>query len=105
MAALAMLIWVKVILAIESNRTVGPMLKMIIVMTKDLATFIVLWSAILIFFLCVGQLVFVDVETFQSIETTLDFLINAALGNFDVELFEQPYRTICVIDFKHIDEK
>jgi hypothetical protein len=67
MAALAMLIWVKVILAIESNRTVGPMLKMITVMTKDLATFIVLWSVILIFFLCVGQLVFVDIETFQSI--------------------------------------
>lgn len=54
MSALAILIWFKVILAIESNRTVGPMLKMIIVMTKDLVTFIVLWSVILIFFLCVG---------------------------------------------------
>jgi len=57
-------------------------------MTVDMLTFMVLWSIILVFFMCIGMLIFIDLETFQSLKSTLIFLFQAALGSFDVTLFE-----------------
>jgi hypothetical protein len=61
MGLVAALIWAKAILMTEYTRTFGPILKILIVMTKKMLTFLVLWGIILIFFLCIGMLLFPDV--------------------------------------------
>ena len=61
MGLVAALIWAKAIFMTEYTRTFGPILKILIVMTKKMLTFLVLWSIILIFFLCIGMLLFPDV--------------------------------------------
>jgi hypothetical protein len=58
----------------EYTRMFGPLIKMIEVMIKDMLTFMILWCLILVFFLCVGILIFVDTPEFLTFQSSLVFL-------------------------------
>ena len=63
-AFVALLIWTKTILIFEYTKTFGPLIKMITVMVIDMLTFLLLWGIIVVFFLCIGVLFFIDTPEF-----------------------------------------
>ena len=50
----------------------------------------------LVFFLCVGMLIFYNTAQFKSIEKALIYLISAALGQSDSSIFADPILKTCV---------
>ena len=64
MGTIAALIWIKVFFALESTKVFGPTIKIIQIMTIDLIQFLGLWVMILIFYTCVGMLIFYEVKNF-----------------------------------------
>ena len=50
----------------------------------------------LVFFLCVGMLIFYNTAQFKSIEKALIYLISAALGQSDSSIFADPTLVTCV---------
>ena len=67
------------------------MIKIIVKMTKDIMIFMVLWTINLVFFICVGMLLFAEIETFRSFWDTFIKLFDSALGNFDFELWDDTH--------------
>ncbi len=86
---IAALVWGRTILTFEYTRTFGPIIKIIMVMVKDMITFLVIWIFVLVFFLCVGMLVFVDVEEFKTPSSAFIYLAQAALGSYDTTIFQR----------------
>lgn len=78
-------------MSLENTSKFGPLIKMILVMIKEVLSFMALWSVILIFFLCIGMLVFVDINEFKTVKSALVYLGMAALGNFDTTTFSQTW--------------
>ena len=50
--------WLKVLFMLRLTRTFGPMIKIIISMIKDIASFCIIWGVQLFFFTCIGVLMF-----------------------------------------------
>jgi len=50
MATIAGIIWARAFLSFENSKSLGPLIKIVIVMTVNLAKFLVLWTMILAFF-------------------------------------------------------
>lgn len=104
LAVIVALYWMKCILLFRVTKTFGPMLKIIQLMTKDLAQFLIIWTLIMIIFTSIAQLVFGDLtaETkvtingtektrgefnFVNFDNFLDVAImffESALGNWDL---------------------
>jgi len=53
-------------MTLENTSTFGPLIKMVLVMIKEVLSFMVLWSVILVFFLCIGMLIFIDIKEFKT---------------------------------------
>lgn len=64
------------------------MVKILKVMTLNLLMFMLLWLMILVFYLCVGMLIFYGVKEFKSIESSFVYLVSSALGNWDAEIWK-----------------
>lgn len=75
-------------MSLENTSTFGPLIKMVLVMIKEVLSFMVLWSVILVFFLCIGMLIFIDIPEFKTVLDALVYLGKAALGNFDTTTFK-----------------
>lgn len=108
LAVVVAIYWLKCIMLFRVTKTFGPMLKIIHLMTIDLAQFIVIWTLILIIFTSIAQLVFgdlkgdtmvtIDNETkmrsefdFVSFDNFLDVSImffESALGNWNLDQYE-----------------
>ena len=84
---LAGIIWLKAILQMQNTQTIGPMLKILTVMTVNLFMFLILWGMILVLFMCVGMLIFSELKTFSTIPNTMSFLIFSSLGEWDLDAF------------------
>jgi len=68
-------------------------------MVKDMLTFLVIWIFVLIFFLCVGMLIFIDTTEFKTFKSAFLYLAQAAIGSYDTTIFERIYQTIpCLCD-------
>lgn len=63
---------------------------MIVTMTKQMLVFCIVWLIIIIFFAITGQLVFYELVNFTDLTTTFTFLIEAALGGWDLSIFLNP---------------
>jgi len=68
---------------------------MIITMTKQMLVFTIVWAIIIILFAAVGQLVFYELEAFSNLTTTFTYLIEAALGGWDISIFLSPRNYVC----------
>jgi hypothetical protein len=58
------LFWLKIFFLMRLTRTFGPMIKIIMSMVTDLATFAVIWSIQLFLFACVGVLLFGELKEY-----------------------------------------
>ena len=58
LAAIAGCFWFRLLLVLKLTKTFGPMIKIVIVMLKELAIFVILWVIQLFIFTCIGILVF-----------------------------------------------
>lgn len=86
----AALIILKIIMMFQFTTTFGPILKMIITMSKQMMVFTIVWLFIIILFVCTGQLVFYELEDFKNLTTSFTYLIQAALGGWDISIFLKP---------------
>jgi len=57
--------------------------------------FTIVWAIIIILFAAVGQLVFYELEAFSNLTTTFTYLIEAALGGWDISIFLNPRKYVC----------
>jgi hypothetical protein len=67
-------------------------------MTESLLQFLILWSLILLFFTCVGMLLFYEVDFFKEITGAFEYLIYSALGSWDIGIFQQAVSIRNIID-------
>jgi hypothetical protein len=74
------------------------MIKILTVMALNLMMFLALWAMILILFMCVGMLLFSELKYFKTIDSTLSFLVYAAIGAWDLTVFTEKTYTTCIIE-------
>jgi hypothetical protein len=89
------LIILKIIMMFQYTTQFGPILKMIITMSKQMAMFTIVWLFIIILFVCVGQLVFYELADFKNLTTSFTYLIQGALGAWDINVFLLPRKYSC----------
>ena len=65
--------------------TFGPLIVIMVQMTKDLSIFFVLLAIELIAFSCVGILSFGSLEEYESLYTTLVMFFTSAMGDWDFD--------------------
>ena len=88
----------------EYTKSFGPLIKMITVMFLDMLNFFLLWGIIMIFFLCIGMLLFIDTNEFKTFQNALVFLAEAAIGGFDTSVFSKPMKyPYCICDGTCVD--
>jgi hypothetical protein len=80
----------KVITLFQFTETFGAIIKMLTTMTKQLVLFTVVWGMVIILFTCVGKLLFYTMVDFEDLVTSLTFLMQSALGNWDLTNFIEP---------------
>ena len=86
LALTALNIWVKFLLRMKITKQFGPMFKVIIKMTIDLAEFMILWILVMMTFTCVSCLIFNQVE-YMTFAQAFIFYFEASLGSWDVKKF------------------
>lgn len=77
-------LWLRVILSLKLTRFMGPLIKMIQLMIKDIMIFLVLFVCDLLVFATIGNLLFVSVHQYETLEEALKTLFASALGGFDM---------------------
>jgi hypothetical protein len=76
-------IWIKSISFLALSETLGPLIITIKSMMKDIVLFLSLYCSILVFFICIGNLMFFDLDDFSSgYWETAVYLYSASLGSF-----------------------
>jgi hypothetical protein len=83
------LLWMKVYLLMRLTSVVGPLIKTIFAMVHDIVMFFTLFTVVLVFFTCIGRLLFSDVDGFShGFFRGFIYLFECALGNFAFSDFE-----------------
>jgi hypothetical protein len=78
-------LWLRIILMFRLTRFLGPLIKMIQSMIFDISVFIVLYSAQMIVFASIGNLLFTDVDEYGDFYSAIKTLFLASLGSFDFD--------------------
>lgn len=87
-AALTGIQFTRIIFALQMSRVFGPMVKILGNMLIDLLIFILLYALIFLIFTCAAQLLFHDLDSYDSFFKAAVTLYSASLGNFDYTAFE-----------------
>lgn len=74
-------IWLKLINFFHATRTVGPLLKIITRMSRDIFNFLSLGLLVLLLFSCVGMILF-SLPNFVTFDASLKTLYGWMLGDF-----------------------
>jgi hypothetical protein len=72
----------------ENTKIFGPMIKIMIVMTQQLLKFVFIWALVILLFGCIGIILLLPYEAFQSTSSAFYYLICGALGNWDPATFD-----------------
>lgn len=88
LAVVAACFWFKVLMMLQLTKTFGPMIKIIVSLLKELATFTVLWVTQLFIFACIGYLVFGELFEYRDLQNTLILLLQASLGQWDLRIYD-----------------
>jgi Polycystin cation channel len=89
LAVVAASFWFKIFMMLQLTKTFGPMIKIIVSMLQDLATFTVLWIIQLFIFACIGYLIFGELNEYRDLPNTLILLLQASLGSSDYTIYNQ----------------
>ena len=87
-AMILIMMWFRVFLSFRTTQLLGPLIKMILAMLKDIGVFLVLYLIVLVMFASVGLLLFPDVEQFETFYNAMFYLFDSSLGNFDRDIYE-----------------
>ena len=85
---LVMATWLKLFFSFRVTKTFGPMYKILYQMIFDLLKFLFIWAIVVVMFSCLTVLGFANIESFRTFPKTLVYFIQAALGNYDLKVFE-----------------
>lgn len=69
------LLWLKVTFLLKLTRLFGPLIKIVTNMLGDIIEFCVLWFVSLLFFSCVGMLLFAEVPEYDNLYLTMVMFI------------------------------
>ena len=82
MAIAAGALWMKVLQVFRLTRFLGPLIKMIQKMIREVMVFMVLYIAQLVFFACVGNILFTENPRFNNLWDSGLALFDASLANY-----------------------
>ena len=86
--AIIFLMWFKILLLLRISPLLGPMIRMMSKMIKDMFIFFLLYTLIIIFFSVIGQCSFMDVPEFNTFGQSMLYLFNSSLGNYEFAIFD-----------------
>jgi hypothetical protein len=76
-------IWLRVVYALRLTRFLGPLIKMVQLMIRDILVFLILFGCDLIIFASIGNMLFVSIEEYSTLNVAMVTLFTSALGGFD----------------------
>ncbi|CDW90047.1 wd-40 repeat protein [Stylonychia lemnae] len=82
------LLWLRVILLLKLTRSFGPLIKIVECMLVDIGQFAVIWLVNLVFFSCMGMLLFGEIEVYDQFQDTIIMFIQSALGSWDMTIYD-----------------
>jgi hypothetical protein len=65
------------------------MIKIVVSMLKDLATFSILWIIQLFIFACIGFLIFGELPEYHGLTDTVILLLQTSLGSWDFNIYNE----------------
>jgi hypothetical protein len=80
--------WLKIFFLLRLTRTFGPMIKIIMAMVVEMITFICIWSLQLLFFACVGTLLFGELDAYKNFVDAFIMLLETSLGQWDLTIYD-----------------
>ena len=80
-------VWLRVLYLLRLNRILGPLLKIIFHMTKDMVKFVLLLVLIILTFACIGNIEF-EIGEFYTFHQSIITLYSWMLGEFSFETVE-----------------
>jgi hypothetical protein len=89
--------FLRLILALQVNRTFGPMIKIISSMISDIIIFLILFVFILFIFISSGLMLFAELDEYKDIGTASRTLFASSIGEFAYETYD----TLVDVD-KHV---
>ena len=75
------MIWIRVLFLFRLNRTLGPLIKIILHMSRDISKFLFLLALVLVTFACIGKIEF-SVPEFSTFADSIITLYSWMLGLF-----------------------
>ncbi|CDW85311.1 transient receptor potential cation subfamily member 4 [Stylonychia lemnae] len=81
-------LWLKVMLLLKLTRMFGPLIKIVESMLVDIGQFAVVWIINLVFFACVGMLLFGEIEVYDHFQDTIIMFIESALGDWNLHIYD-----------------
>ena len=80
-----MSLWLRVLLIFRGSEFLGPFLKVIQKLAKDIATFFLLYVIVLVSFASVGNLAFFHSDSYSNLFDAFMTLFSASVGGFDFQ--------------------
>lgn len=87
MACCAFFYWVRVLVMLELTWHFGPLISIIANMFRDMAIFFCLFIIQLLAFGCVAILIFVQVDEYTDLFTSIITLFRTAVGDWDLSMY------------------
>ena len=88
LAITTFLFWMRLLVMLRLTSTFGPLIVIMVQMTKDLSIFFVLLAIELIAFSCVGLLSFGSLPEYDSLYTTMIMFFMTAMGDWEIDLYD-----------------
>ena len=80
--------WVRVFLTLRVTTLLGPLIKMILAMLRDLGVFIMIYSISIALFCFIGMIMFPELEEYSTAYKTFVHLFSTSLGEYDFSLYQ-----------------
>jgi len=88
LAAITFLSWMRFLFFLKVSKTYGPLFKIVWENVKDLLKFFVIWSLLILMFICVGYLLFTELQAFQSLFSVFMIFLDSGLGNWSLHVYD-----------------
>ena len=79
----------RILISLSVSQSLGPIISTIQYMFNDIKKFIIIWIIVVFMFTCVGMMAFQEIETLQTFDKGGIYWVNCALGDWDLEIFDQ----------------
>jgi hypothetical protein len=82
-------LFLRITVFLQFLESIGPLIKIVGKMQQDFMNFFILYSLITLMFCIVGNINFIyDLKEFQGMFESMLTVVDASLGNFDLDLYD-----------------